>query len=138
MGVQATKIPTRTFAQKLRAEIRQRDEPKGSFGLRTIARLIHEQQKARGQEPRPVESLRRQLRTYVQESSPAAPRAANRHEVEDALGLERDSLKDDEEADRPMRLTFPVTVEVPLEAIAEHLLARAAEANREPAPEQGS
>lgn len=111
------------------------------MGIRTLARAMHRQQLDRGGTPRKIESLRRQLNTYLRDHAPSTPRAAFRHEIEDALGLERDSLKDDEESDPAMRLTIPVTVEVPLEALERHLnydlLARAVEARQEQ-PETGA
>lgn len=130
MSTQTPRIHGRTFRAKLQGELRQRD-----MGIRTLARAMHRQQLDRGVAPRKIESLRRQLSTYLRDHAPATPRPPFRHEVEDALSLERDSLCDDEEGDRAMRMTIPVVVEVPLEALEKHLnydlIARAVEARRE-------
>lgn len=136
MGAATTKIPARTFKQKLRAELNRQE-----VGVRTLARRMHEIQPPRPEGPRSIESIRRQLKSYLTDGpNLVTPTAETREWVEDALGLERDSLKDDEEGDRAMRMTIPVTVEVPLEALEKHLnydlLARAVEARQEHPPEQ--
>jgi ribosome-binding protein aMBF1 (putative translation factor) len=85
---QSDTIP-RSFRQKLRNEIDQR-----GLGVRTLARTMAE----RSNTPARVESIRRQLKRYLSEVDPVSPTAATRHSIEDALGLERDSLTDDEDS----------------------------------------
>lgn len=90
----------RTFKDKLQAELDSR-----GWGVRTLAR-----QMANGR-PERVESQRRQLRKYL-EPQPVMPTQMTRHAIEDALGVERDALKpdDEEEGDQPMRVVVPLTV----------------------------
>ncbi len=102
MGANQTVPVPRDFSQKLRAELNARD-----WGLRTLARAMAARENAQGNGR--VESLRRQLKRYVTDANPVLPSAASRESIEDALGMERDSLKadeDDEEAAALLRLPF--------------------------------
>lgn len=81
---------------------------------------------SRRQQPERVESLRRQLRKYLDGTQPSP---ANRQLIEEALGLERDSLKDeddDEESDTLLqRLIIPVNVSIDYALLARAIEQRA-------------
>lgn len=107
---------TPAFSTRLRRELDSR-----GWGVRTLAREIA----SRRQQPERVESLRRQLRKYLDGTQPSP---ANRQLIEEALGLERDSLKDDddEESDPLMRrLIIPVNVSIDYALLARAMEQRA-------------
>lgn len=85
-------IARRTFAEKFDAALVEKQ-----MGKRTLARQLAERRGGRQN----VEGIRRLLNKYI--GSGVVPTEASRHEIEDALDLERDSLKpdgdDEEEAD---------------------------------------
>lgn len=100
----ATQAEAGQFGRKLRAELDRRN-----LGVRTLARTLAQRANA----PDRTESIRRQLRRYLYE--PVQPTAATRWEIEDALGLERDTLAaddEDEEADPAMRDAFLLFVDL--------------------------
>ena len=83
-----TTAAKRTFAAKLEAELAAR-----KLGRRTLARRLSE---ARGGR-QSVDTLRRLLNKYA--IGDHVPLAETRHEIEDAIGCERDSLKPDDDED---------------------------------------
>lgn len=106
-------ITTRTgrtpFGNWLRGELDRRE-----WGVRTLAREMAN----RANKPERIESIRRQLKTYLTETSPATPETASRNAIEDALEVERGTAPgDDEEPDPPLRVTFPVTIDLPQELV---------------------
>lgn len=83
----------RTFSEKLNGELKSR-----GMGARTLAKLLS------ARHGQTVENRRRAIIRWLQGHTPLAE---NRHLVEDALGLERDSLKgDDEDEDSSMPRTL--------------------------------
>lgn len=78
------------FGRRFQAELATQ-----GLGVRTLARRIAD----REGRPERVESIRRQLRRYLTDVDPAVPSAPNRWVIEDALGLERDTLADEDEED---------------------------------------
>ena len=85
MGRAANLKPRRTFQQKLLHEMKEQ-----GLGVRTLARRV-----SRSTDPKQVEGVRRRINRYVHDGMTPTP--PNRHDIEDALGLERDSLKGDGE-----------------------------------------
>lgn len=85
MATTAPKItaPSGSFGDKLGRALEAR-----GFGARTLARLLSARNGGT------VENRRRAIIRWLQG---ATPEPANRHLVEDALGMERDSLKGEEE-----------------------------------------
>jgi hypothetical protein len=86
-----------TFGGRLRVELVARN-----MGVRTLAKQL-------AADPTRVEAVRRRLNKYVHEG--VTPGVAARHEIESALGLERDALKpdaDEDEADPAMVEAFRV------------------------------
>lgn len=107
---------TPAFSARLRRELDSRD-----WGVRTLAREIA----TRRQQPERVESLRRQLRKYLDGTQPSP---ANRRLIEEALGLERDALKDDDdEESEPLlqRIVIPVNVSIDYALLARAMEQRA-------------
>lgn len=119
-----------TFGAKLGFELDSR-----GMGLRTLARKL-ERAEGRTTPPNPkrVEAIRRSLNKYLHHGR--VPQDATRHAIEETLGLERDSLKPDDDPDDegepPLVLTIPVQVSVSQVAagLDYALLARAVEAHR--------
>lgn len=85
---ETTTTPSRGFGEKLDAELVSR-----AIGRRTLARQLSEGRGGR----QSVDTLRRLLHKYLR--GDVVPTPASRHEIEDALGLERDSLKPDDDED---------------------------------------
>jgi hypothetical protein len=106
-----------TFAEKFRGELDSQQ-----VGVRTLARRLANRYGSPA--PRNVESIRRRLNKYLREG--VTPTAPTRHDIEAELGLERDSLKpDDDEEDHLMRPFVLVPIRIDYE-----LLARAVDAGR--------
>lgn len=92
--------PTATqgsFGQKLSAALTAR-----GMGAKTLAKAISRQHGGS------VEDRRRAIIRWLQGSTPVQH---NRHLVEDVLGLERDSLKDDEDDEEDSALMRDVSLE---------------------------
>lgn len=107
MGARIEQTGRTPFGNKLRKELDRRE-----WGVRTLAREMA----TRAEQPERVESIRRQLKTYLTTQNPSRPETASRNAIEAALGLDRDALKDDEEeAQPPLRAT--VTIDLPQELV---------------------
>ena len=107
MGAKLAQTGRTPFGNKLRRELDTRN-----WGVRTLARAMAD----KANQPERTESIRRQLKTYLTTMNPSRPEAASRHAIEDALGLKRDALKDDdEESQPPLRAT--VTIDLPQELV---------------------
>jgi hypothetical protein len=95
-----------TFADKFEQALNDKKASSPNYGIRTVARAM-----AKGDRDR-VETIRRLLNKYRGKAdgrkAEVTPSEPTRHEIEAAMGLERDSLKpdgdDDEEADPAMKL----------------------------------
>ncbi len=83
----------RTFTEKLRAALDERN-----MGARTLARAMVDRHGLLESEDRSarIDSHRRTIIRWLRGST---PHARNRELVEDALGMERDSLRCDDEED---------------------------------------
>lgn len=84
-----------TFAEKFEQALADKREREPGYGLRTLARTL-----AKG-DPDAIETIRRRLHKYrppkgggAAETKPTPP---TRHEIEDAMGLERDALAPDKD-----------------------------------------
>jgi hypothetical protein len=75
----------RTFAHKLRAELDRQD-----LGVRTLARKLSDDKHS-------LEIVRRRLNKYLRDG--VVPTEATRHEIEAALGTDRDALNPDDDDD---------------------------------------
>lgn len=107
MGARVAQTGRTPFGDKLRKELDRR-----GLGVRTLAREMATQ----AEQPNRVESIRRQLKTYLTTQNPSRPETASRHAIEAALDLKPDALKDDdEEAQPPLRAT--VTIDLPQELV---------------------
>lgn len=83
------------FATKLNDAIAAKRETDPLYGLRTIARELAKGDKGK------LETYRRQLYNYRPKTpggAAATPKPETRHEIEDAMGLERDALAPDMDA----------------------------------------
>lgn len=80
-----------TFAEKFERALEERREREPDFGLRTLARKLAKD------DPRQTEIIRRRLNKYRPPkgggSAEVSPTEPTRHEIEDALGVDRDALK---------------------------------------------
>lgn len=84
-----------SFAAKLDSALTER-----ALGRRTLARKLSE---GRGG-AQSVDTLRRLLHKYLR--GDVVPTTASRHEIEDALGCERDSLQPDDDEDGSRAVAF--------------------------------
>jgi hypothetical protein len=95
MGKQT--LVKRTFAEKFAAALAEKQ-----VGKRTLARQLSASREGR----QSVDTMRRLLNKYLRTG--VVPTEVSRHEIEAALGLDRDTLKpdadDDEEADPAVKL----------------------------------
>lgn len=85
-----------TFADKFEAALAEAKERDGNYGLRTLARTLA------NDDPHQMEIIRRRLHKYRPPkgggSAETAPTEPTRHEIEAAMGLERDALAPDPDA----------------------------------------
>jgi len=118
-----------TFAEKFERALEEKRREIPGYGLRTLARLLAKD------DPKNTEIIRRRLNKYRPKpgsggAAEVAPTEPSRHEIEAAMGLERDALRP--EADR-VAASAAVIVSVPLdydllaEAISRRESARAAQ-----------
>jgi hypothetical protein len=109
----STATTSRRFGEKLKAEFESRN-----MGARTLARVLARREG--DTRPNAVENRRRAIIKWLQGATPIAE---NRHKVEDALELPRDSLKGDDEDEEADPMAITITIDYAL-------LARAIEAAR--------
>lgn len=81
-----------TFAEKFEQALQDRKVEDPEFGLRTVARILAKDERAK------IETIRRRLNKYRPKNGGGAakiivPTEPTRREIEDALGLERDALR---------------------------------------------
>ncbi len=83
----------KTFAEKFEEALERQKQADPDFGLRTLARKLAKD------DPRNTETIRRRLHKYRPPkgggTAEVAPTEPTRWEIEDALGLGRDSLAPD-------------------------------------------
>lgn len=85
-----------TFAEKFEEALAERRESEPGYGLRTLARKLAKD------DPEKIETIRRRLNKYRPKPSnggaaQVAPTASTRREIEEAMGLEHDSLAPDQD-----------------------------------------
>lgn len=82
-----------TFAEKFEDALQARKDEDPAFGVRTIARILAKDDREK------IETIRRRLNKYRPKNgggaAEVAPTEATRREIEDALGLDTDTLKPD-------------------------------------------
>ena len=85
----------KTFAEKFEAALAEKRAEDEKYGLRTLARTLAKE------DPEQAEIIRRRLHKYRPPKGGGAaavkPTQPTRHEIEDAMGLERDALAPDKE-----------------------------------------
>lgn len=85
-----------TFGEKFEAALAEKRAQDEKYGLRTLARKLADN------DPHQTEIIRRRLNKYRPPkgggAAEVAPTEPTRREIEDAMGLERDSLAPDREA----------------------------------------
>lgn len=85
----------KTFGEKFDEAIAERQRHEPTFGLRTLARILAKD------DPHQTEIIRRRLMKYRPRPGGGAaevrPTEPSRHDIEKAMGLERDSLRPDED-----------------------------------------
>lgn len=86
---------TGTFGEKFEQALEDKKKTEPGYGLRTLARKLAKD------DPAKVEVIRRRLHKYRPKpgggAAEVAPTEPTRHELEAAMGLERDALKPDEQ-----------------------------------------
>jgi hypothetical protein len=82
-----------TFADKFEQALQDAKQRDPQFGLRTLARTLAKD------DPKQLEIVRRRLHKYRPKNggggAEVAPTETTRHEIEDAMGLDRDALAPD-------------------------------------------
>lgn len=101
----ATATSGRSFSQKLKRELDAR-----GMGARTLAKEIARRHGGS------VEDRRRTIIRWLQGATPVT---RNREIVEDVLGVQRDSLKGDDEDEESDLVPFTVTIPLDLDLLAQ-------------------
>lgn len=114
-----------SFADKFEEALASKKQEDPSYGLRTLARELA------GGDPQRMEVIRRRLNKYRPKpgggAAEVAPTEPTRHDIEDAMGLDRDALAPDVD---PLAARSPMRVESLFnqDALDEYLRDRARDA----------